>query len=101
MHVYNYPIKPYSALLATLHCVLHTKDCLHELAGGSASAERWDRGGGWGHPQGGVHMVAAIGLAVCERTMVGTGWATSHPSVWTSLEKHYHIAGISCGWKFS
>ena len=34
-------------------------------------------GGGWGHPQSDLHMVAArLGF---ERAMVGTGWATSRP----------------------
>ena len=32
-------------------------------------------GGGWGHPQGAMHMaVARLG---CKKTMVGTGWAYS------------------------
>ena len=34
----------------------------------------WTGGGGWGHPQGAVHMVAArLGF---EKAMVGTGRAT-------------------------
>ena len=34
-------------------------------------------GGGWGHPQGDMHMVAArLGY---ERAMVGTGWTTPRP----------------------
>ena len=37
----------------------------------------WDRGGGWGHPQGAVHM-AAVRLG-CKRNMVGTKWANSRP----------------------
>ena len=34
-------------------------------------------GGGWGHSQGDMHMVAA-GLG-CETAMVGTVWANSSP----------------------
>ena len=34
-------------------------------------------GGGWGHPQGAVHM-AATRLG-CKRAMVTTEWANSHP----------------------
>ena len=34
-------------------------------------------GGGWGHPQGDMHMVAA-GLG-CESAMVGTVWANFCP----------------------
>ena len=38
-------------------------------------------GGGWGHPQGGMHMVGArLG---CQKAMVGTGW-TLDP--WIGLE---------------
>ena len=41
----------------------------------------------WDHPQGDMHMVAAkLG---CERTMVGTGYATSHPGCMDRLTKHY------------
>ena len=44
-------------------------------------------GGGWGHLQGDMHMVAArLG---CERAMVGTGWAASHPECMNRLTKHY------------
>ena len=34
-------------------------------------------GGGWGHLQGDMHMVAA-GLS-CQSAMVGTMWANSYP----------------------
>ena len=48
-------------------------------------------GGGWGNPQGDMHMVAArLGF---EKAMVVTGWATSHPD---RLRNHYsHRVG---GW---
>ena len=46
-------------------------------------------GGGWGHPQGAVHMVAA---RLCfEKAMVGTRWATSHPDCMDKLRKHYTL----------
>ena len=50
--------------------------------------------GGWSHPQGDMHMVAArLG---CKRAMVGTGWATSHPDCMDRLRKHYsHLVGGS------
>ena len=42
-------------------------------------------GGGWGHPQGDLHMVVAkLG---CKSTMVGTGWANFALAAWTGLEK--------------
>ena len=50
-------------------------------------------GGGWGHLQpGDMHVVAArLG---CERAMVGTRWATSHPDCMDRLRKHYsHFVG--------
>ena len=44
-------------------------------------------GGGWGHPQGGMHMVAArLG---CQSAMVGTGWANSCPGCMDRLRKRY------------
>ena len=51
-------------------------------------------GGGWGHPQGAVHMAAArLG---CKRIMVGTGWANSWPGYMSRLRKHYpHFSGGS------
>ena len=42
-------------------------------------------GGGLGHPQGAVHMVAArLG---CKWAVVGTGWANSHPVCMNRLRK--------------
>ena len=32
-------------------------------------------GGGWGHPQGDLHMLAVV--AVCRNALVGTGWSNS------------------------
>ena len=44
-------------------------------------------GGGWGHPQGDMHMVAArLG---CQSAMVGTGWANCCPGCMDRLRKHY------------
>ena len=45
-------------------------------------------GGGWSH-----HRVAArLG---CERVVVVTGWATSHPECMDRLTKHYsHLVGV-------
>ena len=41
-------------------------------------------GGGWGHPQGDMHMVAArLG---CQSAMVGTGWPILALAAWTGLE---------------
>ena len=54
----------YSALLVTSHCTLHKKDTLdlHMLAHRfcfSRIRVHGTGGGGWGHPQGDMHMVAA------------------------------------------
>ena len=44
-------------------------------------------GGGWGHPQGDMHMVAArLG---CQSAMVGTGWVTFCPGCMDRLRKRY------------
>ena len=44
-------------------------------------------GGGWDHPQGDMHMVAArLGF---EKAMVGTGRATFHPDCMDRLGKHH------------
>ena len=52
------------------------------------------RGGGLGHSQGAVHMVAArLG---CKWAVVGTGWANSHPVCMNGLRKRYsHLVGGS------
>ena len=44
-------------------------------------------GGGWGHPQGAVHMEAA--RPGFEKAMVGTRWATPRPDCIDRLRKHY------------
>ena len=51
-------------------------------------------GGGWGHPQGAVHMAAArLG---CNKAMVDAGWANSHPGCLNGLRKRYsHLTGGS------
>ena len=78
------PFKPYSALLATSHCALHRKDSHCALARRfCVSRKSGTGGGGLGHPQVAVHMVAArLGY---ERAMVGTGWANSHPGCMNRL----------------
>ena len=50
-------------------------------------------GGGWGHPQGDMHMVTArLGY---QSTMVGTGWDNSCPGCMDRLRKHYsHLVGV-------
>ena len=54
----------------------HTAHCTEKIVSvrlhvGSLSADRVVRGGGWGHPQCDMHIVAArLGF---ERTMDGTG----------------------------
>ena len=50
--------------------------------------------GGWGHPQGAVHMVA-VRLS-CESNMVSTGWANSRPGCVSKVRKYYsHLSGGS------
>ena len=44
-------------------------------------------GDGWDHPQGDMHMVAAI--LDREKAMVGIGWATFRPDCMDRLKKHY------------
>ena len=63
------------------------------LAQGFCISRRWDRGGGWGHMQSAVHMAAAkLG---CKRTMIGTGWAHSHPGCVNRLRERYsHLVGV-------
>ena len=51
-------------------------------------------GGGWGHPRGDMHVVAArLG---CQSAMVGTGWTNSRPDCTDRLRKCYsHLVGAS------
>ena len=72
-----------------LHHVAHcTEKFLRAGTQVLCQQNRWTSGGGWGHPQSAVHMVAArLG---CERAVVGTGWATSHPDCTNRLRKHYY-----------
>ena len=74
----------------------HTAHCAEKivsarLRAGSALAERVGRGGGWGHLQGAVHILAdRLGF---EKAMVGTGKATPRPDCMDRLRKHYsHLA---------
>ena len=51
-------------------------------------------GGGWGHPQGDMHMVAVV--AVCRNTLVGTVWSNSCHICTNRLRKHCsHLLGTS------
>ena len=43
-------------------------------------------GGGWGYPQGDLHMVAVV--AVCRNALVGTGWSNSCLVCTNRLRKH-------------
>ena len=51
-------------------------------------------GGGWGHPQGDLHMLAVV--AVCRNALVGTGWSNSCLVCTNRLRKHCsHLVGSS------
>ena len=84
--------KPYSALLVTSCCAekIVTVRCMRRFC---ISSRGGTRGGGWGHPQGDMHVVAArLG---CQSTVVGTGWANSHPGCMHSLRKYYsHLVRV-------
>ena len=64
---------------------LHRKDSLCALAYRFwVSRKGGTGGGGWGHPQGDMHMAAArLG---CQSTMVVTGWPILALAAWTGLE---------------
>ena len=50
--------------------------------------------GGWGHPQGDLHMLAVV--AVCRNALVGTGWSNSCLVCTNRLRKHCsHLVGSS------
>ena len=71
--------KLYSTLLVTS---LHVRWFCINRKGGTG-------GGGWSHLQSAVHMAAAwLG---CKRSVVGTGWANSHPGCMNELRKHYTL----------
>jgi len=90
--------------LVTLHYALHRKDSLCALARWfCVSRKGGTGGGGCGHLQGAVHIVAAsLGKA-----MVGTRRATLRPDCMDSLRKHYsHLAegwflARKAGWALS
>ena len=56
-------------------------------------------GGGWGHPQGNIHMMTA--RPGCQSVMVGTGWANFHPGCMDRLRKRYShlVRGSFLAWK--
>ena len=60
-----------SALLVTSHCTLHRKIVsVHLRVGHCVSRKGGTGGGGWGHPQGDMHLVAVrLGFekAICAR----------------------------------
>ena len=78
----------------------HTVHCAEKIvsvglyAGPTSADMMGQRGGGWGHPQSDMHMVAArLG---CKRATAGTGWTASGPGSMDRLRKHYsHIVGGS------
>ena len=77
------------------YCALRRKDSLCALARRFCISRKGGTGGGgWGYPQGVVHMAAArLGR---KRIMVGTGWAISWPGYMSRLRKHYpHLSGGS------
>ena len=80
--------KPYSTLLVTSHRALCRKDSLRTLACVfCVSGKGGTGGGGWGHLQGDMHMVAArIGF---KKAIVGTRWSTYRPDCMERLRKHY------------
>ena len=70
------------------YCALRRNDSLCTLVRRFCISRKGGTGGGgWGHPQGAVHMAAArLG---CKRTVVGTGWANSRPGCMSRLRKCY------------
>ena len=64
----------------------HTAHCISRKGGTGGAG-----GGGWGHPQSAMHMVAArLGF---EKAMVGTKGAIPCPDCKDRLRKHYsHLA---------
>ena len=72
----------------------HTVHCAEKVVSAywfCVSRKSGTGGGGWGHLQCAVHMVAArLGF---EKAMVGTGRATPRPDCMDRLRKHYsHLA---------
>ena len=56
----------------------HTAQCAEKIVSahwhmGSASTERVGQGGGWGHPQGAVHMAAAKSASLCKQEATSLG----------------------------
>ena len=50
-------------------------------------------GGGWGHPQGAVHMTAArLG---CKKAMYGTEWTNSHSGCMSRRSNRYFLPFLS------
>ena len=65
----------------------HTAHCAENTCRFCVSRKDGTGGGGWGHPQGDMHMVAArLG---CQSAMVGTRWANSCPGCMNRLRKCY------------
>ena len=65
------------------HTASCTKKSPHACVG-SASSERVGQGGGWGHPQGDMHMVAAT--LGCEGPWLGLGGPPPTLTVWAGLK---------------
>ena len=49
--------------------------------------KRWDRGSGWGHLQGDMHMVAVV--AGYRNSFVGADWGNSYLGCTNVIRKHY------------
>ena len=81
--------------MVTSYCALWRKDSLCTLVCGFyVSRKGGTRVGGCDHPQGAVHMVAA--MLGYKRTMVGTEWTSSHPRCMDRSRKHYsNLYGVS------
>ena len=89
---------PWGLLNPIVHFWLyHSAHCAEKIVSALAHWFCISRKGGWGHPQGAVHMVAArLGF---EKAMVGTGLATLPPDCMDRLRKHYsHCAE---GWSLA
>ena len=77
-----------------LHRTVHYAEKRTLARGFCVSRKGGTGGGGWGRPQGDMHMVAA--RPGFERAMAGTGWANPCPNCMDRLRKHY--SHLAVGW---
>ena len=102
IHIHTYLNHSYSILLITSYCTLHRKDSLCTLPCRFCFSRKGGTGrGGWGHPQGAVHM--AVVRFDCKSNMVGTGLANSRPGCMSRLRKRcsYFLGGLFLAGKAS